>query len=196
MTTHPPGQPSGPTGPGRDDPEFHSTNIGEPNEFSTPAPLPRLGGMVRDCEHLLAQVLHLLDRDLDPASLPSGLTGHAVAARRVSAGYHVEQALADLAAIGDMPLPAVGSATRLPVAAGKEPAPGSAAALRGAARESTGPVDVGPGAGVDPDSPPSVTPVAPGRGVGPGVIGPEMCVRSGPGQWVCGHAGLGHRPDR
>jgi hypothetical protein len=43
MTTHPPGHPSGPTGPGRDELEQHHTGIGEPHEHSVPPRRPWCG---------------------------------------------------------------------------------------------------------------------------------------------------------
>ena len=181
--THPPGQPDGPTGPGRAIPagptldeadeilNQHHDRIGEPNEFSRP-PLPTLGMAIRDAERLIRCALTVLDRAVDPASLPTGLHGHQADAGLEMVGYHLEAAMRDLGDIAALPLPAVGSAVKLPVAAGKEPTPGSAAVLRGAARESTGAV-VAPGAGNTPDpSPGSGIPVSPpARGVGPGVLG-------------------------
>lgn len=180
MTTHPPGQPDGPTGPGRAIPagptldeadeilNLHHDRIGEPNEFSRP-PLPRLGEWVRDLERLLTQALAVVDREPDARSLPGG---NVFEICQAMVGLHIEAALRDLAKIAEQAVPPVGSAVKLPVAAGKEPTPGSAAALSGAARESTGAV-VAPGAGPSSDpSPGSGTPVSPpARGVGPGVLG-------------------------
>lgn len=116
MTTHPPGQPSGPTGPGRDltDAELnrHHENIGEPNEVSTP-PLPTLGMAVRDLERLIRCCLAVLDRKLDPASLPIGTHGHLADAFLETTGYHLEAAMRDLGHIAALPLPAIGSAVQV-----------------------------------------------------------------------------------
>ena len=172
MTTHPPGQPDGPTGPGRL-PEFDEVDhyaTGEPHQHSAP-PVPRIGEIIRDSERLLAQALAVLERGVDPASIPHGNAG-LVSFWRDSAGFHIEAALRDLASLADVSLPPVGSAVRPPTATGKEPTPGSAAALGRAARESTEGLTA-PGAGKAPDpSPGSGAPVSPpARGVGPEVLG-------------------------
>jgi hypothetical protein len=142
----------GPMGP-EPDVEMHGNGIGEPNEHSTP-PLPRLGEVLRDTERLIRCALVVLDRTVDPASMPQGSPGHLADALFETAGYHLEAAMRDLGAIAALPLPAVGSAVKLPVAAGKEPTPGSAVVLRGATSESQSPVAAGAEAGNTPDLPP------------------------------------------
>ena len=155
------------------------TGIGEPHEHST-SPLPRLGEVVRDVERLLAQALAVLGREVDPASEPLAVAWpaisdeirvHTVLLKHARLG--IVTALRKLGKVAALPLPPVGSAvktTRLD--AGEEPTPGSASSIGVAERESRGPV-VGAEEGADSGLPPvGVTPVAPGRGVGPGVIGP------------------------
>lgn len=126
-----PGGGSG-TGPGRDlDIERHHTGIGEPNEHNRPAStLPTVGMLVRDGERLGAQLLAMLNRDLDPASLPpEGLDFFALESLREVAGYHAEQVLMYLARIAALPLPPVGSAIKLP--ARREAAPSAAPVAEG-----------------------------------------------------------------
>lgn len=161
--THP-----GPTHPPKaDDGMECSYGIGEPHEYSCPA-LPTLADWVSDLERLGTQLHIVHGRVLDPASLPTGTAFHQYDLRRESAGFHLEAFLRDVAGL-DRLGPAIKTSRLLP---GEEPTPGSAAALDGAARESTGAV-VAPGAGTSSDpSPASAPPVAPGRGVGPGYIGP------------------------
>jgi hypothetical protein len=131
----------GPTHPGPTHPpkldavESQHLAIGEPAEHSRPVSLlPTIGMVVRDGERLGAQLLAVLNRDIDPASLPpAGVTFQALDGLREVAGYHVEAALRALAAIGDLPLPPVGSAVKLPAVApvaagtspGGPPAPGA-----------------------------------------------------------------------
>lgn len=154
------------------DVEEHHSHIGEPNEHSLPV-RPRLGEVLRDAERLIRCALIVLDRTVEPASMPQGKPGHMADALFETVGYHLEAAMRDLGNIAALPLPPTGSAIKLPVAAGKEPPPGSAVVLRGATSESQGPV-VGAEAGKAPDSSPgSGPPVSPpARGVGPDVLGP------------------------
>lgn len=90
--THP--SPSGPqpSGPGR------------------PA-MPTIGMVIRDGERLGAQLLAILNRAVDPASLPPlGLNFHNLATLREVAGFQAEQLLRTLAAMAEVPTPPVGSA--------------------------------------------------------------------------------------
>lgn len=155
MTTHPPGGPTGPTGPGRlsyADLEAHHSGIGEPHTYSLP-PLPRYGQKVRDVERLLRQVLDAIERPCAPESEPTVLAEPVVSDELLvhdvlfaDAARAVKVALRKIAVAADLPSPPVGSAIRLPAAAGKET----------------------PGPSLD-----GAPPVAPGRGAGPGVIGPS-----------------------
>ncbi len=96
MTTHPPGHPSGPTGPGR---------------------LPRLGEVIRDAERLLRQAADVLARDVDPASEPDVLAwplmSQEIRAHRLLIAHvttHVEAALCGLGKVAALPMPPAGSA--------------------------------------------------------------------------------------
>lgn len=100
MTTHPPGQPSGPTGPGR---------------------LPRLGEVIRDAERLLAQALSVLDRAVDPASEPDVLAWPEVSASILlhdlllaDVALQLRYAQQKLGRVAELPLPPVGSAIKVP----------------------------------------------------------------------------------
>jgi len=146
------------------------------------APLPRLGEVIRDAEVLGAQLLAVLSRDVDPASEPDLLAWPEVNAEVLvhrlwlaHAVAGVEHALRRLAAVSTLPVGAPVKTTRLDT--GEEPTPGSAVALGGAARESTGAV-VAPGAGANSGPSPrrAITePYGTGvrRGAGPGVLGPS-----------------------
>lgn len=86
--------------------------------------LPTLGMVVRDAERLLQQVLAVLARDVDPASVPSDSgefdgPGY-VLSRILCARADVRSALKMLGDITDARLPAVGSAVPVrPPAAGE-----------------------------------------------------------------------------
>lgn len=198
--THPPGQPDGPTGPGRAIPagptldeadeilNLHHDRIGEPHQHSTPpctcghdglhrmfhlAPCPRsergdrvpsIAEVGRDTKRYLDHALAVLERGVDPASIPYG-NADLVSFWRDSAGFHIEAALRDLASLADVSLPPVGSAVRPPVV-----------------REEGAGAVVASGANTGPS--PSAAPVAPGRGVGPGLLGPgELLCGEGDPHW-------------
>lgn len=114
--------------------------------------LPRIGEVIRDVERYVAQALAILDREVDPASLPAGEHQRStVEVHRLLAGFHLQRVQQELAAMAAVALPAVGSAVVVPMTRpapppGEEPPPGSAAAVASAARESPGAV-VAPGAG-------------------------------------------------
>lgn len=111
-------------------------------------PLPTLGMVIRDAERLFIQAQTLLTRDYDPASAPSGVTssGFPIAeAALANAFVYAGRALDELSNLAALPLPPAGSAV----------------AVRHPARE---PIS-------DP-SPRNAVPAAPGRGVGPGLLGP------------------------
>jgi hypothetical protein len=154
----------------------------EPSDYGvdSTSPLPRHGEKVRDAERLAAQLLRVLEQITDPASEPDVLAWPAMTPNVhvhdllfAQAAINVKYVLRSLEKIASLPAPPAGSAVKLPVAAGKEPTPGSAVVLRGATSESQGPV-VGAEAGKAPDSSPgSGPPVSPpARGVGPDVLGP------------------------
>lgn len=133
--------------------EQHHTGIGEPNEYSRPVSLlPTIGMVIRDAERALAQGLAIVNRDIDPASLPpEGPAFHQLDLLRESAGFHVEAALRDLRDIAKLPLPAVGSAVKLPLVSGEEePTPGSVAAHGGAGESAGGLLPLDAGASSDP----------------------------------------------
>jgi hypothetical protein len=84
MTTHPPGHPTGPTGPGRDVDTEDFYNIGEPHQYSAP-PLPTLAQAAADTGRYLAQAAAVIARECDPASLPGGIPDRAAWYRQLVA---------------------------------------------------------------------------------------------------------------
>jgi hypothetical protein len=103
MTTHPPGHPSGPTGPGRAE------------------PLPRFGEVVRDLERLYAQALAISERHVDRDSYPQGMAGHKADAGLEVIGFHTEAILRELGNMGALPSPPAGSTVPLPRRVPAEP---------------------------------------------------------------------------
>lgn len=165
--THPTPTHPGPSGPPAPAPP--------PRTDGTAVPLPRLGEVIRDAEHLGARMLAVLCRDVDPDSEPTvaafpGLTDEILAHRVLlaDAQLSIRSALWRLAQLAALPLPPVGSAVKTTrLVPGDEPTPGSAAVHGGAARESTGGVISAPGAGES--SGPS--PRGGRRGAGPTYLG-------------------------
>lgn len=95
---------------------------------SDPGRLPRLGEVIRDAERLGAQMLAVLDRDIDPASTPTALAWPEMSGEilvhellLMSARREIGLALVALASITELPLPPAGSAVPVPVAAPGEP---------------------------------------------------------------------------
>lgn len=112
--THPPGHPGTGHPPPPPPPTKGHLPIGAPVY-----PLPLLGQVVRDAEHLGAQMLAVLRRDFDPASAPPEdgdpvLPGH-VFIRLLSAVADVRSALDMLGQVADVVLPAAGSAVAVGV---------------------------------------------------------------------------------
>jgi len=119
MTTHPPGHPTGPTGPGRIDTPGPSDAAVTP-PVGPGANLPRLGEVIRDAERLIAQAEAVLRRDVDPASEPTVMAWPALAEDvlvhnlllgEVIAQLHLVQR--KLGRIVALPLPPVGSAVEV-----------------------------------------------------------------------------------
>jgi hypothetical protein len=82
MTTHPPGHPGAPTGPGREAREqWLDANADR---------LPTLAEIVADAERLIDQALAVLDRRIDPATYPTGRLSHVADAEFEVAGFHLE----------------------------------------------------------------------------------------------------------
>jgi hypothetical protein len=124
MTTHPPGHPSEPTGPGRDAER-----------------LLRLGEVIRDAERLAQQLIAVLKRDYDPASAPtvpawSGISSDILAHEVLLAGAAVsaESVLNKLHLITKLPMPPVGSAVEVAFATPATEAERLAELIRAAAR--------------------------------------------------------------
>lgn len=77
--------------------------------------LPTIGMVIRDSERLGAQLLAILNRAVDPASLPpAGLDFSRLEILREVAGWHAHQVLNHLAEMAAVPGPPVGSAVKLP----------------------------------------------------------------------------------
>lgn len=125
--THPPGQPSGPTGPGRTETPgsaaaAHSPSAG-PGIEVTPVldgadrilaePLPRFGEVIRDAERLFRQALAVIERPIDMDSYPAGVAGHLADAATEIVGFHAEAALCELGNMAALPSPPVGSAVKV-----------------------------------------------------------------------------------
>lgn len=90
--------------------------IGEPHEYSTPR-LPRLGEVIRDAERLAAQLIAVLERDIDPASAPTALAwegiGSGILAHDIllaDAAISAKAVLRKLHLITKLPMPPAGSA--------------------------------------------------------------------------------------
>lgn len=120
MTTHPPGHPSGPTGPGR----FCGSRVEHEahpwSDYGMPMhcdglgeQLPRLGEVIRDTERLLAQALHVLSRDIDPAALPGGDPDRSRWYLQ-DVALNIAAAQRGLGRLAAAHLPPVGSAVKLP----------------------------------------------------------------------------------
>lgn len=84
-------------------------------------PLPRLGEVIRDAEHLGAQLLAVLGRAVDPASEPTVLAWPTISdtirvhdVLMMTASRQVADTLATLARIAALPMPPVGSAIKTP----------------------------------------------------------------------------------
>jgi hypothetical protein len=100
MTTHPPGHPTGPTGPGRDLDTEDFYNTGEPHQYSEP-PLPTLADVVADTGRYLAQAAAVIARNCDPASLPTGDKGLGAAYFRQQVALSIAAAQRDLERLAD-----------------------------------------------------------------------------------------------
>lgn len=129
--------------------------------------LPTFGMKIRDVEKLLAQALAILGRNVDPASEPTALawpavsdevTVHSLLLGEVEVS--IELLLAKLDRVAALPLPPAGSAVKFPAAAPVASGEGPG-----------GPPALG---APSPDPSPCASPAVPGRGVGPGVVGPPM----------------------
>lgn len=137
--------------------------IGEPHEHST-TPLPRLGEVIRDVERLLAQASTILRRPVDPASEPTVVAWPAISddimVHRLlldEVAVNLYWALRKLGKVAALPMPPAGSAVQVP--ARQDPA-------------SAGPVAAPDGPSSSGPPPAGAPPVAPGRGIGPGYLGP------------------------
>lgn len=102
-----------------------------------PGPTPftpvRIGEVVRDVERLAVQAQAVLDREVDPASLPANEhLRSTVEIHRLLAGFHLERVLQELAALASVALPARGSAVpvRFPTTYQALPVPAPAVGVR------------------------------------------------------------------
>lgn len=144
----------GGTGPGRTDPATAAFQ-----------PQVRIGEVIRDVERLIAQAQAVVARQVDPASLPADERHRSTAeVHLLSVDFHLLRVQQELAKVAELPLPAVGSAVRVPStrpagSPGEEPTPGYATAVAAVVRESPGAlVDTGAGDSFRPYGSPEFLP--------------------------------------
>lgn len=118
MSTGPgPGHPTGPTDPGRFRPSDGPD--ADPVAAIAAESLPRLGEVIRDTERLLAQALHVLGREIDPASLPGGDPDRSRWYLQ-NVALNIAAAQRGLGQLAAAHLPPVGSAVKLPARSAAE----------------------------------------------------------------------------
>lgn len=197
MTTHPPGQPPGPTHPPKTttfpvvSTAHAELDYPEPADYGVePDSAPVPAGPLLDEADWVAADFYEPGKTYVSAEFPQydwrfrcdHITAHPEDGERTALGWRYWRGHWEAYAYGECDWSIdrlrVASAAETTPAKGEEPTPGSAAALGTAARESTGAV-VAPGAGASPDpSSAGVAPVAPGRGVGPKFFGSPRTRRS------------------
>lgn len=106
MTTHPPGHPTGPTGPGR----FRPSEGPDADPIAGLDTWPRYGERIRDVERLLRQAANVLDQRVQPDSYPQGINGHLADAGFEVVGFQIDAALRELQRLGELTSPPAGSA--------------------------------------------------------------------------------------
>jgi hypothetical protein len=94
MTTHPPGHPPGPTGPGRD--QWLDANTGR---------WPTYLEVLADVGRLLDQALAILERPINPQSYPQGSLGHVADAGFEVVGFNLESVGRELKKMRDLAKP-------------------------------------------------------------------------------------------
>lgn len=132
------------TGPKPNGPS-HPRPTHPPKQTADASILPTIGMVIRDSERLGAQLLALLSRAVDPASLPpAGLDFSRLEILREVAGWHAGQVLNHLAEMAAVPMPPVGSAVKLPARQDPEALPrASSVATTGGPERPGGPPALG-----------------------------------------------------